>query len=63
MIKNTYIQCSEFKAHSVFQSRRKSLKNPECEKYIQYSVFIVYSLGYHPCNLGQCNLYQSLDRL
>jgi len=26
-----------FRAHSVFQSKRKLLKNPECEKYIQYS--------------------------
>jgi len=28
MIK-TYIQCSEFRAHSVFQGKRKMLKNPE----------------------------------
>jgi len=28
---------SEFKAHSVFQGKRKLLKNPECKKYIQYS--------------------------
>ena len=28
---------SAFKAHSVFQDKRKLLKNPECKKYIQYS--------------------------
>ena len=32
-----YIQCTEFRAHSVFQGKRKLLKNPECKKYIQYS--------------------------
>jgi len=26
-----------FRAHSVFQGKRKLLKNPECKKYIQYS--------------------------
>jgi len=31
------LSVSEFKAHSVFQGKRKLLKNPECEKYIQYS--------------------------
>ena len=28
---------SEFKLHSVFQGKRKLLKNRECEKYTQYS--------------------------
>jgi len=28
---------SEFKAQSVFQGKRKLLKNPESKKYIQYS--------------------------
>ena len=28
-----------FRAHSVFQGKRKLLKNPECKKYIQYSEF------------------------
>jgi len=28
---------SAFKAHSVFQGKRKLLKNPECKKYIKYS--------------------------
>jgi len=28
-----YIQYSEFRAHSVFQSKRKLLKNPECTNY------------------------------
>jgi len=32
-----YIQYSEFRAHSVLQSKRKFLKNPECKKFIQYS--------------------------
>ena len=27
---------SKFRAHSVFQGKRKLLKNPECKKYIQY---------------------------
>jgi len=31
------IQYNEFRAHSVFQGKRKLLKNPECKKYIQYS--------------------------
>ena len=26
-----------FRAHSVFQDKRKLFKNPECEKYIPYS--------------------------
>jgi len=26
-----------FTAHSVFQGKRKLLKNPECKKYVQYS--------------------------
>jgi len=30
-----YIKYSEFKAHSVFQGKRKLLKNPECKKYVQ----------------------------
>jgi len=32
-----YIQYSEFRAHSVFQGKRKLLKNPECKRYIQGS--------------------------
>jgi len=32
-----YIQCTEFRAHSVYQGKRKLLKHPECKKYIQYS--------------------------
>jgi len=36
MIKNMH-SVSEFKAHSVFQGKRKLFKNPECKKYIQYS--------------------------
>jgi len=32
-----YLQYSEFRAHSVFQGKRKLLKNPECEKYMQYT--------------------------
>jgi len=31
------MQYNEFSAHSVFQGKRKLLKNPEYEKYIQYS--------------------------
>ena len=27
----------KFRARSVFQGKRKLLKNPECKKYIQYS--------------------------
>jgi len=37
MIKNIYIQYSEFTAHSVFQGEHKLLKNPECKNYIQCS--------------------------
>jgi len=36
MIKNMH-SISEFKAQSVFQGKRKLLKNPVCKKYIQYS--------------------------
>jgi len=32
-----HIQYSEFRENSVFQGKRKLLKIPECEKYIQYS--------------------------
>jgi len=32
-----HIQYSEFRAHSVYQGKRKLLKNPECKKYNQYS--------------------------
>jgi len=32
-----YRQYSEFRTHSVFQGKRKLLKNPECKKYIQYT--------------------------
>jgi len=35
MIKNMH-SVSEFKAHSVFQGKRKLLKNTECKKYISY---------------------------
>jgi len=31
--------------NSVFQGKRKLLKNPEQCKYFQYSIFSVYSLG------------------
>jgi len=37
MIKNMH-SVSEFKAHSVFQVKRKLLKNSECKKYIVNSV-------------------------
>jgi len=36
MIKNIY-SIQWIRAHSVFQGKRKLLKNPECKKYIQYS--------------------------
>jgi len=32
-----HIQCSEIRAHSVFQGKQKLLKHPECKKYIKYS--------------------------
>ena len=32
-----YLQYSEFRTRSVFQGKRKLLKNPECKKYIQYT--------------------------
>ena len=32
-----YIQYSEFRPRSVFQGKCKLLKNPECQRYIQYS--------------------------
>ena len=36
MIQNMH-SVREFKAHYVFQGKRKLLKNPECKKFIQYS--------------------------
>jgi len=36
MIRNVH-SVSDFKAHFVFQGKRKLLKNLECKKYIQYS--------------------------
>ena len=32
-----YIQYNEYRALSVFQGKRKLLKNPECKKYNLYS--------------------------
>jgi len=52
MVKN-FNTVKIFKANSVFQSKRKLLKNPAPWKNFQYSV---YSLGGYPCNLGKCNL-------
>ena len=45
-----YFQYSEFRAHySVFQGKRKLLKNPECKKYIKYSEHFQGKL----CSSGQ----------
>ena len=35
MVKNIFHTMKNFRAHSVFQGKRKLLKNPECEKCIQ----------------------------
>ena len=43
-----YIQYSQLRANSVFQGKRKLLKNPEPWKNFQYSVFSVYSLRGNP---------------
>ena len=37
IIKNIFNTAKNFRALSVFQGKRKLLKNPECKKYIQYS--------------------------
>jgi len=52
MVKNMSNAVKNIRAKSVFQGKRKLLKNPEQRKYFQYSVFSVYSLGSNPCNLG-----------
>ena len=36
-VKSIFNTVRNFRAHAVFQGKRKLLKNPECEKYIQYS--------------------------
>ena len=36
-----HIQCSEFRAHSVFQGKQKLLKHPECKKYIKYNADVM----------------------
>jgi len=46
-----------FRENSVFQGKRKFLKNPEQWKYFQYSVFSVYSPGGDPCNLDYRSVY------
>ena len=38
-VKSIFDTVKIFRAHSVFQGKRKLLKNPECKKYIQYSEF------------------------
>jgi len=47
-----YIQYSEFKAHSVFQDKRKLLKNLECKNYITFSEKFQGKL----CFLGQAQI-------
>jgi len=37
MTKNIFRTVKNFRSHSVFQGKRKLLKNPKCKKYIQYS--------------------------
>jgi len=36
-VKRIFNTVKNFRAHSVFQDKRKLLKNPECKTYIQYS--------------------------
>jgi len=36
IIKNIFNTVKNFRAPSVFQGKRKLLKNPECKKYIPY---------------------------
>jgi len=54
MVKNIFNTVKHFRANSVFQGKRKLLKNPERWKNLHYSIFSVglYSLGCDPCNLG-----------
>jgi len=47
-----YVQYSEFRARSVFQGKRKLLKNPERWIYFPYSVYSAYSLGGDPVLSG-----------
>ena len=58
MIKNIlYIQYSEFRAQSIFQDKRKLLKNPKCKKYIQYSEKFQSKL----CFQGKRKLFKILN--
>jgi len=50
MIKNIY-SVQWIQGTSVFQGKRKLLKNPERWKKFQFSIFSVYSLGYDLCYL------------
>jgi len=36
-VKRIFNTVKNFRAHSAFQGKRKLLKNPECQTYIQYS--------------------------
>jgi len=53
-----YIKYSESRAHFVFQGKRKLLKNPECEKYIQYSEKFQSKLSFS----GQVKVAQKSSR-
>jgi len=55
-VKSIFNTVKIFRANSVFQGKRKLLKNPEPGKKFQYNVFSVYSFGADPCNLGYCSV-------
>jgi len=57
MVRNILNTVKILRENSVFQGKRKFLKNPEQWKYFQYSVFSVCLPGDDPCNLYYCSVY------
>jgi len=45
MVRKIFNTVKILRENSVFEGKRKLLKNPEQWKYFQYSIFSVYSLG------------------
>ena len=45
MVRNIFSTVNILRENSVFESKRKLLKNPEQWKHFQYSIFSLYSLG------------------
>jgi len=45
MARNIFNAVKILRENSVFEGKRKLLKNPKQRKYFQYSIFSVYSLG------------------